>query len=245
VAGGTSTSGPFEARTRHENQTVKLTLRQRFFAAAKEFRKDTLAPVGSAFSALTSAIADWFSGAWASATDNPSETDVRSALNVAVVYDCVRRISTDIAKMSPGIRRLSPAGVWVKGTHQVFSRLIYRPNHFQTWFQFILCWVCSRLLSGNAYVVKLYKGALVDELIVLDPTKVVPMVAIDTGRVFYHVGLEPLARVYEDMIVSSDDLIHDRYLPLGHPLIGTAPLERAIVAARARRGILTNGGRPQ
>lgn len=219
---------------------MKLTFIQRILNAAKEFRRDTLTPVGNALSALTSALSDWFTGGWQQVAENPSESDVRSALNVAVVYDCVRRIATDIAKMSPGIRRLSEAGIWVRATHQVFARLIYRPNHFQTWLQFIICWVSSRLLAGNAYVLKLYKGALIDELVVLDPTKVTALVAHDTGRVFYQIGMEPLARVYQDMIVAADDMIHDRYLPLGHPLIGTSPLERAITAARARHGIMLN-----
>lgn len=221
---------------------MKFSLVKRIKAAAAAFRKDTLQPVLSGFAALTSAIQDWFSGAWASASADPDEGDLRNALTVAVVYDCIRRISTDIAKLSPGIRRLTDAGVWVRDKHQVFSRLIYRPNHFQTWFQFIVSWVCSRLLAGNAYIIKLYSSStgLVEELIVLDPTKVTALVAHDTGRVFYEVSAEPLARVGEDMVVSASDMIHDRYLPLGHPLIGTAPLERALVAARARQGIMAN-----
>jgi HK97 family phage portal protein len=209
-------------------------------AAVDAFRRDTLQPVTSGLAALTRALSDWFSGAWQQATDPPDEEDLRTALGVAVVYDCVRRIATDIAKMSPGVRKLSDAGVWVRATHQVFSRLIYRPNHFQTWFQFIVSWVCSRLLAGNAYVLKLYKGPNIAELIVLDPTKVIPLVAWDTGKVFYHVGIEYIAGVREDMTVASEDIIHDRYMPLGHPLIGTSPLERAMVAARARHGIISN-----
>jgi HK97 family phage portal protein len=221
---------------------VKLSLRQRFRAAVEAFRKDTLQPVMSGFSALTRAVQDWVTSAWQTDTTNPDEGQLRSALTVAVVYDCVRRISTDIAKLSPGVRRLTDTGVWLRDKHQAFSRLIYRPNHFQTWFQFMVCWVCSRLLAGNAYIIKLYKSSTntIDELIVLDPTKVTVLVATDSGKVFYQVGGEPLARVEEDMIISSDDLIHDRYLPLGHPLVGTSPLERALVPARARQGIITN-----
>lgn len=220
---------------------MKLKLLQRFRNAVKKFTSENLQPVGTALSSLTHLVRDFFSGAWQQSADNPTtETDLRTGLNVAVVYDCVRRIATDIAKMSPGVRKLSDSGVWIRAKHQVFSRLIARPNHFQTWFQFIVSWVCSRLLAGNTYVIKLYKGPNVDELVVLDPTRVTPMVAWDTGKVFYQLMLEPLAMLHEEMIVSADDLIHDRYLPIGHPLIGTSPLERALVAARARSGILHN-----
>jgi HK97 family phage portal protein len=229
---------------------MKISLRTRLRNGIAAFRKamaqpkptqgGDLRPVSGGFLTLANAVGDFFTGAWQQVSGPVDEEDVAEGLTVAVVYDCVRRISTDIAKMSPGVRRLADSGVWVRATHQVFSKLIYRPNHFQTWFQFIVCWVCSRLIAGNTYVVKLYRGQVIEELVVLDPTKCQPLVASDTGRVFYRLSQEPLARIAEDMIVSAEDIIHDRYLPLGHPLIGTAPMERALTAARARQGILTN-----
>jgi HK97 family phage portal protein len=224
---------------------VKLSIVQRFRNAAKAFGtkvSEAMSPVSSAWTSLSLAVGDWVSGAWATGTPDPDAGDVRSALNVAMVYDCVRRIATDIAKMSPGVRRLADTGVWVRATHQVFDRLLSRPNHFQTWFQFILCWVTCRLVAGNVYVIKLYSVAgLVEELVVLDPSKVTPMVT-ESGRVFYEVSYEPLALVREAIVVSSDDIIHDRYLPLGHPLIGTSPLDRALSGATARGGIIDNAG---
>jgi HK97 family phage portal protein len=225
---------------------VKLTLTQRFRAAVRVFGqriKQTLEPVSSAWSALARAVGDWTSGAWQQVREAPDADDVRNALTVALVYDCVRRIATDIAKMAPGVRRLETSGVWVRATHQVFDRLIYRPNHFQTWFQFIMSWVTCRNIAGNAYVAKLYGvGGIVQELIVLDPTKVTPLVAHDTGAVFYRIGQESLAAITEDLIVAAADLIHDRYMPLGHPLVGTSPLDRALSAATARGGIMDQAG---
>jgi HK97 family phage portal protein len=224
---------------------MKLTQRLRngmaaFRKAMAVPRSDELRPVTGGFLTLANAVGDFFRGAWQQVAGPPDEEDVAQGLTVAVVYDCVRRISTDIAKMSPCVRRLDANGVWIRDTHQVFDRLIYRPNHFQTWFQFIVCWMNSKLVAGNTYVLKLYNGTTVTELIVLDPTKVTPMIAHDTGAVFYRVNWEPLARVLETMIVAADDLIHDRFMPLGHPLIGTSPLERALAGSRARAGVIQN-----
>jgi HK97 family phage portal protein len=223
-----------------------MKLRQRFTNAFEAFRNrraairpDDLRPVGGGLLNLGAAVGDFFRGAWQQVAGQPDAEDVTDALTVAVVYDCIRRISTDIAKMSPGVRRLE-GNVWIRASHQALDRLIRKPNHFQTWFQFIVSWVCSRLVAGNAYILKLYSANVVAELIVLDPTKVTPMIAADTGAVFYRIAAESLARLDDDVIVAAADLIHDRYLPLGHPLIGTAPLERAIVSARARSGILSN-----
>lgn len=216
---------------------------QRVRNAVKKFRETAegvLEPVGSGLLSLANAVGDFFRGAWQQVSGPPDAEDVQEGLAVAVVYDCVRRIATDIAKMSPGIRRLTTAGVWMRDKHQTLSRLLSRPNHFQTWFQFMVSWVTCRLIAGNVYVLKLYRGLTVEELIVLDPTKVTCLVARDTGNIFYRVAAEPLARVPEDMIVSAADLIHDRYLPLGNPMIGSSPLERSLVASRARSSILEN-----
>lgn len=226
---------------------MKLTLTKRFRAALTAFGKritTTLEPVSSAWSSLARAMGDWTSGAWQQVRENPDADDVRHGLTVALVYSCVRRIATDIAKMSPGIRRLNKSTkVWERAEHQVFDRLIYRPNHFQTWFQFVLSWVTCKNIAGNTYVAKLYGASgLVQELIVLDPTKVTPLIAHDTGAVFYRISAEPLARVVEDVYLAAADIIHDRYLPLGHPLVGTSPLDRALSAASARGGIMDQAG---
>lgn len=225
---------------------MKLTLLQRFRNAVTAFGRkvtESMSPVSSAWTSLSLAVGDWVSGAWATGTPEPDADDARSALNVALVYDCIRRIASDIAKMSPGVRRLDPdTGVWVRAGHQTFDRLLARPNHYQTWFQFMMSWLTCRLVAGNVYVLKLYNNlGQAGELVVLDPSKVTPMVT-ESGRVFYQVSHEPLALVTEDLVVSAEDLIHDRYMPLGHPLIGTAPLDRALSGATARGGILDNAG---
>lgn len=218
-----------------------MKLLQRIRKAASMFMRGTLEPVANGFNALVRGVQEWAQGAWQRVQGKPDEDAAQDALLVAVVYACIRLVATDLAKLAPGVRRLTSAGVWVRDTHQALSRLIRRPNHFQTWFQFMFAWAASRLLAGDAFIVKLFQGMTLSEMIVLDPSRVTTLVARDTGKVFYRVAIEPLARITdEDIIVSSDDMMHSRYMPLGHPLLGTAPLDRAVVAARARGGILSN-----
>lgn len=221
-----------------------MKLLQRFINAVRPARAATgtdLGPIGSAWVTLTRAVGDWFSGAWQQVAGPPDEESVRNSLNDAVVYACVRLLATDMSKLQPQIRKLSSYDVWEVAEHQTLSPLLRRPNHFQTWSRFIQSMMFSRLLAGDYYGVKLYEGSRVAEIIGLDPTKVTPLLANDTGNVFYRVAQEPLARVFdEEIIVAAADMIHIPYLPLAHPLQGTAPLDRAIMSARARQGILQN-----
>lgn len=189
-------------------------------------------------------VRDIFPGGFQGAGDPPSERQVREGLQVSLVYACIRALITDIAKLPVIVRRLQESGVWVLDKHQTLGRLARRPNKFQTWFQFMCSWLASRFIAGNAYILKIYQGPVVAELVVLDPTTVTVLVANDTGAIFYRVnGDDPLATLSRGMdtyVIAAEDMIHDRYLPLGHPLIGTSPLERALSASRVREGVLEN-----
>jgi len=186
-------------------------------------------------------IFDWRPGAWQQHDAQTATGDVAEGTNTAIVYACIRRVAGDIGKMGACVKRLV-SGIWQEGEHQLWSRLIRRPNRFQTWGLFIKSWVYSLLLAGNAYVVKLYgRNGTVEELIVLDPSRVTPMITPDTGEVWYQVSKEPLAKITEDTFyITAADMIHHPYMPLGHPLLGCPPLSRAITASRAREGVVSN-----
>jgi HK97 family phage portal protein len=185
-------------------------------------------------------IFDHRPGAWQQHDALAADGEIASGVNTAIVYSCIRRIAGDIGKMGACVKRLE-GGIWVTKGHQVWDRLLRRPNRFQTWGLFIKSWLYSLLTQGNAYVVKLYSGTSVTELVVIDPSLVTPHVTADTGEIFYHVGGDPLAHISEDTVfLAAADIIHHPYLPMSHPLLGTSPLARALTAAAAREGIVTN-----
>jgi HK97 family phage portal protein len=218
-----------------------MGIRQRIGKWLAKTVRAALEPVTRGWRAFN--VRDIFPGAFQSGGDAPTEKQVREGLQVALVYACIRALITDLAKLPVIIRRLSEAGVWLVDKHQTLGRIARRPNNFQTWFQFMCSWLASRFIAGNAYVVKLYRGNVVEQLVVLDPTTVTPLIASDTGAIFYRVsGGDALAGLVnqDNYIIAAEDIIHDRYLPLGHPLIGTSPLERALTAARVREGVLSN-----
>lgn len=218
-----------------------MNIGKRMWTWAATRIKAALEPVERGWRAFN--VRDLFPGSWQGAGDPPTEKEVRAGIQVALVYACLRAIITDIAKLPVIVRRLAASGVWVIDNHQTLGRLARRPNSFQTWLQFMVSWLASRLIAGNTYIVKLYQGNLISQLVVLDPTTVTVLIASDTGAVYYRVGSnDPLATMTggATYLIAAADMIHDRYLPLGHPLVGTSPLERALSAARVREGVLSN-----
>lgn len=185
-------------------------------------------------------VFDWRSGAFQQNDPFLGEGERRDIMSTAVVYACIRLIAWDIAKLPATIKKLVN-DVWVLADHQVLSLLIRKPNYYQGWIDFILAWLFSYLVAGNAYIVKVRGGpGRFTQLVVLDPCKVEVLVDQNSGAIFYRVGMDPLTPVtMEDTLIPASEIIHHRYMAFGHPLIGTSLLVRAQIASRMRQGILT------
>lgn len=187
-----------------------------------------------------SRIFDWTPGAWQMDAPDPNGSEVSDALGTAVVYACIRQIVWDISKLPMCVKRLTAAGIWEQDAHATLDPLFRKPNAYQTWIDFLQCWLSSWLITGNAYVVMGRVGGKVKELHVLDPASVTVLVAKDTGAVFYQVGADDgLAGIQgADAVFPASDMMHHRYLALAHPLIGSSALARALAAARMRSGVI-------
>lgn len=165
--------------------------------------------------------------------------DKADTMGSAVVYACIRLLAWDIAKLPARVMRMV-GKIWVEDEHQTLGALLLRPNYYQGWIDFILAWLFSYLIAGNAYILKIRSpGRGVTGLIVLDPCLVQPMVDPVTGAIVYRLGLDYLTPVtVDDTYVPADFIIHHRYMAFGHPLIGTSILVRAQQAARLRNGTM-------
>lgn len=166
-----------------------------------------------------------FTGAW---QRNITEDSQTSLLAFSAVFACVTGIASDIAKMRIKLSRNND-GIWEEITqHQPWLPLLRKPNHFQTRIEFVEQWIVSKLLHGNAYILKQRNDErkLVTALYVLDPTRVTPLVATD-GSVYYQLKRDHLGQVTDDrdgVIVPASEIIHDRMVCLWHPLVGVSPL---------------------
>lgn len=173
-------------------------------------------------------IREPFTGAWQKGEVQTPQTVVQ----FAVVFACVTRIAQDISKMRIRLVQQTADGIWTETTSAAFSPVLTKPNPWQNRIQFFEQWMLSKLLYGNAYILKERDGrGVVSAMYVLDPRKVRPLMTED-GDVYYRLGTDHLAGVMDgSVVVPANQIIHDRINTLWHPLVGVSPIAACSVAA--------------
>lgn len=175
---------------------------------------------------LNRVINEPYSGAW---QQNVCARSTREVLTFSAVYSCISLIAGDISKLRIKLVQFTSDNVWQevrapKG--DAFRPVLVKPNKFQTRIQFLSQWITSKLIHGNAYVLKEYDGReTVRAMYVLDPRLVTPLV-LEDGSVWYILKRDPLASLTGDneLAVPASDIIHDRKDTFWHPLCGISPI---------------------
>lgn len=167
-----------------------------------------------------------YAGAW-QRNDELKATDIRSFF---AIYSCITLIAGDISKLRARVMATGSDGIMVeRGTPQVLKR----PNRYQNHIQFKQWWETSKLSQGNAYGLKQRdRSGKVEAIYILDPCRVRPLVA-DDGGVYYELSTDALNGVPEvSVTVPASEIIHDRYQPQHHPLIGVSPIAAAALSGK-------------
>src|SRR5262245_16007866 len=182
-----------------------------------------------------------YTGAW-QRNDELYRAD--SVLSNVIVFRCISLIAGDIAKMRIRLVEQDDDGIWSEvQTNSPFWPVLRKPNDFQNRIQFFEQWVASKLIWGNAYILKNRDNrGVVNALYVLDPCYVRPLVAPD-GEVFYELRADYLSAVAENASVPSSEIIHDRFNCLYHPLCGLSPIYAAGLPAIQAQRIQTHSER--
>lgn len=182
-----------------------------------------------------------FAGAWQHGlTVNP----IGSITANSAVYACIKQIAEDIAKLEPKLKA-EDAGIWVDAPNSSpYWRVLRKPNAYQNRIQFLISWLCAKLMHGNAYMLKERADlrGMVTALYPLDPRKVTPMVTPD-GAVYYSLSGDDLNRLPHGAIVPASEIIHDRAVTLWHPLVGVPPLFACAMAATQGNRIQANSAK--
>jgi HK97 family phage portal protein len=132
----------------------------------------------------------------------------------------VRLITTDIGKMR--LKLMERTGnIWMETESPSFSPVLRKPNEIQTRIKFIQQWLTSKLLHGNAYILKQRDNrGVVNKLRVLNPERVDPLVSED-GEVFYRLRQDRMTQMRDAQIVlPATEIIHDVHVTPDHPLVG-------------------------
>lgn len=213
----------------------------------KRKEKTLQQPSSRGWTPIFSHIREPFAGAW----QRNMEVDNKTVLSFHAIFSCITLIASDISKMSPSVQAKDSDGIWKEIDNASFDRLINKPNQFQNSIQFFETWMNSKLSRGNTYVMKVKNNAgNIVELRILDPDKVVPLVA-DDGSVFYQISPENISGLPAQVTVPAREIIHDRFNCLFHPLIGVSPIYACAIAAMQGNHIqessaffFKNGGKP-
>lgn len=204
-------------------------------------------PPSSVWAPIFSFVREPFGGAWQRNMEIRNET----VLSYPAVFSCITLIASDISKMSPSIQAKDSNDIWKDINDSQFESLISKPNQFQNTIQFMETWMNSKLSRGNTYVMKVKNSSgKITELRVLDPDKVVPLVA-DDGSVFYRISPDQISGLPVQVTVPAREIIHDRFNCIFHPLIGVSPIYACGMAAMQGKHIqessahfFKNGGKP-
>lgn len=155
------------------------------------------------------------------------EVNVDTVLSNPTLYACVTLIAGDIAKLRPMLVQQDGNEIWTEVDSPAFSPILRQPNGYQTWIDFAEWWQLSKIVHGNAYVLKARDARnVVRALYLLDPYRVTPLVGPD-GSVFYQLSEDPLADLRASVVVPAREVIHDVMCPLFHPLCGVSPIYAA------------------
>lgn len=197
----------------------------RIFGLEISRAKKTLSPVDNR-GGWVSIVREPFTGAWQRNEEITNDT-LRSFF---AIYSCITLIAGDISKLRQKLVRLDSDGIWVEFNDPKYSQLLLRPNRYQNHIQFKQWWETCKLSEGNVYGLKQRnsRGDVV-AIYILDPRRVYPLIA-DDGSVYYSLGQDDLNNLDQAVVVPASEIIHDRYQPQFHPLVGVTPIFAACLA---------------
>ena len=190
----------------------------------------------SSWRSLWNVIREPFTGAW---QRNVSWTPT-DALTSSPVFACVTTISSDIGKLRIMLTEETSPGIWDEVENPAYSPVLRKPNHYQIRIEFVEQWITSKLLWGNAYILKERDvRGVVSSLYVLDASRVTPQVT-PAGDVYYALADDPLSGLDAAVVVPAREIIHDKYFTPYHPLCGVSPLSASGLAAQQGLNIQHN-----
>lgn len=149
----------------------------------------------------------------------------------AMVEACVSAYAQTVA-MCPGDHwRTNERGGRERVSTSALSRILRKPNDYQSISDFLLNAARSLYLDGNCYALALRNERFeIAELHLMPPRQCGAQISV-TGEIFYHLGGNPIIdrRVSGSLIVPARDVLHIRLHTPRDPLRGESPI---VAAAR-------------
>lgn len=153
------------------------------------------------------------------------------ARNVPAVYAAVTSFARAISQCYPHHKKITSDGKHEIQTTTPASRILRKPNAYQTWPQFIYSCVTHMLFDGEslALIVRDSRFAPV-ALHIMPRGSFMPYIDPETQEIFYSVGSNPMLPDGTDALIPARDCIHFRQYCPRHPLVGESPIKAAMLA---------------
>lgn len=158
-----------------------------------------------------------------------SDINPTGSASSAMVEACISAYAKTVA-MCPGDHwRALPNGGRERVTTSALTRILRKPNDYQSISDFLLSAVRSLYRDGNAYALALRNNrSEIESLHLFDPGSSHAMAA--EGEVFYSLqGNVVIDQVYSRLVVPARDVLHLKLNADDNPLQGKSPLEAAML----------------
>jgi len=169
---------------------------------------------------------------WQLGQDKPNTSTL---FRSSAVYTCVAVIAQEIARLKV-THYTNPA---LAGEIEMYksgvTRLLNKPNSYQTRSDYFLAVMYALLMNGNSYslVTRDNRGRIVD-LTPLNSSAVMPYIDPDTGAIYYSttvLDIDPGNKVNSSEFIPQRNMLHIRVFTPAHPLIGVSPLTACNISA--------------
>src|SRR5580765_55919 len=158
----------------------------------------------------------------------------------AMVEACIAAYSQTVAMCTGDHWRANNQGGRDRVTNSALSRLLRRPNSYQSISDFMLNATRSLYLDGNTYALGLRNDRFeISELHLMSPRESGAQIAVN-GEVFYHLGGNEIIDrrlAGERLIVPARDVLHIRLHTTRNQLRGESPLMAAALDVAAKSAI--------
>jgi len=155
------------------------------------------------------------------------KVNTNTAIHSSGVYTCVATLAQEVARL----RITHFTNPDLKGQVEMYasdlSRLLRKPNTYQTRSDFFLFIMYSLLMNGNSYCYAARDSrGHITSLTPLNPGSVTPYVVPGTSEIYYTINqmdIDP-SNIDPDTFIPQRNMLHIRLFTPTHPLIGMSPL---------------------
>jgi HK97 family phage portal protein len=153
------------------------------------------------------------------------------ARRIPAAYASVMANARAVSQCSPRHEITSPEGKREISKTSPASRVLRKPNDYETWSQFITNMVAEMQFEGESFAVVTRDDRQAITALHRCPRRSASPYVLEDGTVMYSIGANPLNVEQMEYLVPAKDCLHLKSYCPRHPLMGESPIKAAAMAA--------------